>query len=111
MTTAFEIAPDESDYRLLIDEEPVTEQATLTCQDLEGNALGEVKRARISVTDMRGEEVWYRETSGNPFPLVWDLLDNNGQRVPAGQYDCRAYLETEAGSTATPTKKIVVITQ
>lgn len=111
VTTAFEIAPDESDYRLRLDEEPVIEQATFTCQDLEGNALGEVKRARISVTDMRGEEVWYRETSGNPFPLVWDLLDNNGLRVPAGQYDCRAYLETETGSTATPTKKIVVITQ
>lgn len=110
-TTAFEIYNAPTGYSLSIDENPVTEQATLSCQDLEGNDLGEVKRARISITDLRGEEVWYRETSGNPFPLVWNLLDNNGQRVPAGQYDCRAYLETEAGSTATPAKKIVVITQ
>lgn len=111
VTTAFEIAPEDSPYILRLDEEPVTQQATLSCQDLEGNDIIEVKRVRISVTDPQGKEVWYHETSGNPFPLVWDLLDNDGQRVPAGQYDCRAYLETEAGSTATPAKKIVVITQ
>ena len=71
-----------------------------------------MKQARIAIVNSLGEEVWYRETTGsNPFPVTWNLLDLNGQRVPAGRYECRAYLETESGTLATPSKKIVVITQ
>lgn len=112
VTTAFEVTPTATGYTLSLDEDPVTEQATLSCFDAEGNAPEGVKQARISITDGLGQEVWYHETTGGtPFPLIWNLLDNNGQRVPAGRYECRAYLETATGTTATPAKKIVVITQ
>lgn len=112
VTTAFEVVPADPGYTLSLEENPVTEQATLSCHDSESRTPEGVKSARISITNSLGQEVWYRQTTGaEPFPLVWNLLDNNGQRVPAGQYDCRAYLETTSGNIATPAKKIVVITQ
>lgn len=112
VNTTFEITPETSSYILSLDENPVTELATLSCLDTEGREIGEVKQARIAIVNSLGEEVWYRETTGsNPFPITWNLLDLNGQRVPAGRYECRAYLETESGTLATPSKKIVVITQ
>lgn len=112
VSTTFEIRPADAGYTLSIDEEPAIEQATLSCFDSEGRAPEGMKQARISITNGLGQEVWYRETTGStPFPITWNLLDNNGQRVPAGQYDCRVYLETAAGTTVTPAKKIVVITQ
>ena len=112
VNTTFDITPETSGYTLSLDENPVTEQATLSCLDTEGREIGEVKQARIAIVNSLGEEVWYRETTGsNPFPITWNLLDLNGQRVPAGRYECRAYLETESGTLATPSKKIVVITQ
>lgn len=112
ITTAFEVTPPTTDYTLSLDENPVTEQATLSCFDSEGNAPEGTMHTRISITNSLGQEVWHRETTGStPFPVIWNLLDDNGQRVPAGRYECRAYLETTAGTTATPAKKIVVITQ
>lgn len=106
VNTTFEITPETSSYILSLDENPVTELATLSCLDTEGREIGEVKQARIAIVNSLGEEVWYRETTGsNPFPITWNLLDLNGQRVPAGRYECQAYLETESGTLATPSKK------
>ena len=95
-----------------VEEEPATERATISCQDQNGNDVTESKHTRISVTNTLGEEIWsYETTENNPFPLTWNLQDNNGKRVSAGQYYCKGYFETSAGTIVTPAKKIVVITQ
>ena len=112
VTIAFEVKENSETYTISLEEEPATERATISCQDQNGNDVTESKHSRISVTNTLGEEIWsYETTENNPFPLTWNLQDNNGKRVSAGQYYCKGYFETSAGTIVTPAKKIVVITQ
>ena len=112
VTIAFEVKENSETYTISLEEEPATERATISCQDQNGNDVTESKHTRISVTNTLGEEIWsYETTENNPFPLTWNLQDNNGKRVSAGQYYCKGYFETSAGTIVTPAKKIVVITQ
>ncbi len=111
-TVSFEISNESHQYTLQIEEEPATEIATITCLDEEGTEISNVKHAHISITDPTGQEIWFKE--GNDtiiFPLVWNLQNSAGERVPAGQYNCQGYFETSLGRAVTPAKKIVVITQ
>ncbi len=108
---SFRINGGDDTYTLSVAENPITEKATLSCQDQDGNEIADLKRALVSITDNLGQEVWTCESGSNPFPVIWHLRDTSGKRVPAGQYYCRGYFETSTGTIATPTKKIVVITQ
>ncbi len=110
-TISFQIKDGNETYMISLEENPVTDYATLSCQSANGNEVTRLKQARISITDDLGEEIWTSISETNPFPLTWNLQDNNGERVPAGQYYCRGYFETTTGIIATPAKKIVVITQ
>lgn len=112
VTRGFEIAGTGEFYFLSVDEEPVTECATLSCLNLDGNPIAGANRSRLAITNSLGEEVYARESTGNNlFPFTWDLLNTNGERVPAGVYYGQVYFETAAGIIATPAKKIVVVTQ
>ncbi len=111
-TTTFEVNYEHRKLHLHIEEEPVTETATITCRDNEGNEIHDIAQARISITNALGEEVWATESTGeNLFPLTWNLQNLEGKRVAAARYECRGYFETATGTIATPAKKIVVITQ
>ncbi len=111
-TLSFEINNETRQYTLQVEEEPATEIATITCLDEEGAEISDIQQVRISITDATGREIWYKEgTDSNIFPLIWNLQDSEGLRVPAGQYNCQGYFETPLGRTNTPAKKIVVITQ
>lgn len=106
VTIAFEVKENSETYTISLEEEPATERATISCQDQNGNDVTESKHTRISVTNTLGEEIWsYETTENNPFPLTWNLQDNNGKRVSAGQYYCKGYFETSAGTIVTPAKK------
>ena len=111
VTRGFEVIGTGESYFLSVDEEPVTECATLSCLNLDGNPIAGSNRSRLTITNSLGEEVYARESSGNLFPFTWNLLNTNGERVPAGVYYGQVYFETAAGIIATPAKKIVVVTQ
>ncbi len=111
-THPFEVNNESRQYELQIEEEPAIEKATITCVDEEGIAITGIKQIRLSITDATGKEIWHKEGNDeNIFPLVWNLQNQAGERVPAGQYNCQGYFDTPLGRTVTPAKKIVVIMQ
>ena len=69
------------DIALDVIETPVSTQATF---DLAQNKLSSMPQVDIRVTDAQGNLVW--KTTTTQFPVVWDLKNTQGQRVPAGLY-------------------------
>lgn len=70
----------------------------------------------IEVFDLNGRRVWSSESSTSADILAsitksWDLKDTAGVRVPRGIYLYRATITTEAGTSATRTKKLAVTAQ
>lgn len=77
------------------------------------NRPDQIVRVAVSVYDLMGRHVWTGETEARSdmsttTPLVWDLRNPGGQRVPRGIYLYRAEVSTPESNTATKTKKLAV---
>lgn len=67
----------------------------------------------IDVYDLMGRPVWHTTQSSRSdmftmTPVVWDLLDSGGRRVPRGIYIYRASISTDGVQVATRTQKFAV---
>ena len=67
----------------------------------------------IEVYDLMGREVWRTSQSGRSdmftaTPVVWNLNDSGGRRVPRGIYIYRATISTDGVQVATRSKKLAV---
>ena len=67
----------------------------------------------IEVYDLMGRPVWRTTQSGRSdmftsTPVVWNLIDNAGRRVPRGIYIYRATITTDGVQVATKSKKLAV---
>ena len=72
-----------------------------------------VVNVTIEVFDLMGREVWSTTQSGRSdmftsTPIVWNLHDKGGCRVPRGIYIYRATLSTDGVQVATKSKKLAV---
>lgn len=70
----------------------------------------------IEVYDLLGRLVWSTRQSGmsdtyTSFPLVWNLTDLKGRRVPRGIYVYRAIISTDGIQEATKSKKIAITSE
>jgi len=71
---------NESSLNLTVDESPAVSEATFNVS----TPLSPVPDVNIKVLDNVGNLVWSTTTSN--FPYTWNLIGNNGNRVPAGVY-------------------------
>ncbi len=67
----------------------------------------------IGIYDLMGREVWSSTQTGkstefNSFPIVWNLTDKSGHRVPRGIYVYRVSLSTDGVHESSKSKKIAV---
>ena len=67
----------------------------------------------IEVYDLMGRAVWRKTQSGRSemftsTPVIWDLMDAGGRRVPRGIYVYRATISTDGMQVATKSKKLAV---
>ena len=67
----------------------------------------------IEVYDLMGRPVWRTTQSGRSdmftsTPIVWNLVDNAGRRVPRGIYVYRATITTDGLQQATKSKKLAI---
>ncbi len=77
------------------------------------NRPDQIMKVTVSVYDLMGRHVWSGETEARSdmtttSPLVWDLRNSGGQRVPRGIYLYRAELSEGTSETASKTKKLAV---
>ena len=102
-TISFMVA-SQNDLAIDVDERPATTQATF---NILSSTLTTMPEVTMKVTDVQGHLVW--TTTTNNFPLSWNLLDNEGHRVPAGLY--KFYGTYKAGSHygGTSVHELVVI--
>ena len=67
----------------------------------------------VYVYNLMGQLVWSETASGRSdmfesFPIVWDLTDMAGRRVPRGVYVYRAGISTDGVHETTESRKIAV---
>ncbi len=77
------------------------------------NRPDQIVKVAVSVYDLMGRHVWTGESEARSdmetsSPLVWDLRNPGGQRVPRGIYLYRAEVSTADSKAATKTKKLAV---
>ncbi len=77
------------------------------------NRPDQIVTVTVGVYDLMGRHVWSGEVEGRSdmetsSPLVWDLRNEGGQRVPRGIYVYRVELVNGASPGATKSKKLAV---
>lgn len=77
------------------------------------NRPDQIVTVTVGVYDLMGRHVWSGEVEGQSdmetsSPLVWDLRNEGGQRVPRGIYVYRVELVNGASVGATKSKKLAV---
>ncbi len=100
-------------YQLYTTKNPVRDEAKFYLNHDRPNM---VMKVTIAVYDLWGNELWRNESEGKSDmwktePVIWDLTDASGKRVPPGVYIYKAYISTEGGKAATEAKKIAVLGQ
>lgn len=100
-------------YQLYTSQNPVREEAKFY---LKHNRPDMLLNVTIAVYDLWGNLMWERQDEGKSDmwvsePVIWDLNDAAGKRVPPGIYIYKAYISTESGKCATDAKKIAVLRQ
>lgn len=70
----------------------------------------------LTIYNLMGRKVWSKTETGKSdmftsFPIEWDLTDTAGRRVEQGIYIYRAEISTSDSSSATASKKIMVLSQ
>ena len=100
-------------YQLYTTQNPVREEAKFYLNHDRPNMIMQVT---IAVYDLWGKELWRSESEGKSDmwktePVIWNLTDASGKRVPPGIYIYKAYISTENSKSATDAKKIAVLGQ
>ncbi|MDE5659513.1 MAG: type IX secretion system sortase PorU [Muribaculaceae bacterium] len=77
------------------------------------NRPDQIVKVTVSVYDLMGRRVWSgdaeaRSDMETSSPLVWDLRNEGGQRVPRGIYVYRAELTSATSKAASASKKLAV---
>ena len=77
------------------------------------NCCGAVVDVTVEVFDLMGRRVWSTTRTGGSemsatVPIVWNMTDAGGRRVPHGIYVCRATVSTDGVQVATKSKKLAV---
>jgi len=77
------------------------------------NRPDQIVKVTVSVYDLMGRHVWSGEAEARSdmqtsTPLVWDLRNSGGQRVPRGIYIYRAEISAAESSAASASKKLAV---
>ncbi len=111
-TLAFTVVPGLRPdlFDVLTDCSPATEQARFYLRHDRPDALLTVT---IEVFDMMGRRVWSRSVTehsdaGVTAPIVWNLTDVSGRRVPRGIYIYRATLNCNGAESRSKAKRIAV---
>lgn len=83
---------------------------------VEHNRPDAILDVTLTIYNLMGRMVWSATETGKSdmftsFPIEWDLTDTSGRRVPQGIYIYRAEISTDDSSSATASKKIMVISQ
>ena len=100
-------------YQLYTTQNPVRDEAKFYINHDRPNMVMQVT---IAIYDLWGNELWRCESEGKSDmwktePVIWDLTDASGKRVPPGIYIYKAYISTENSKSATEAKKIAVLGQ
>ena len=96
------VVGDTHNLTISVDEVPATTHATIQAsKQLTANT-------DIRVTDALGKLVW--KTSATSFPVVWDLKDTYGRRVPGGLYHVSGAIDDNGTHGGTNTADVIVIT-
>ena len=85
-------------------ETPAVEQVTFNLTD---NSLSVIPQVDLKVTDAQGNLVWMTTTT--QFPVVWDLKNSNGERVPAGLYKYFGTYRSANAYGGTDIRNIIII--
>ena len=77
------------------------------------NCCGAVVDVTVEVFDLMGRRVWSTTRTGGSemsatVPIVWNMTDTGGRRVPHGIYVCRATVSTDGVKVVTKSKKLAV---
>lgn len=83
----------------------ITNPATATAVNFDLDNSEDIKTAEIFVTDSKGNILY--NTNVSSFPYEWNLTDNNGLRLTAGDYNAYAKIN----NIGTEIKKIVILKQ
>ena len=102
------LAPEIADIYSLFDD-----SAGETAFYVKHNRPDAVVSVTIEVYDLMGRPVWRTTQSGRSdmftsTPVIWDLMDNGGRRVPRGIYIYRATISTDGVQVATKSKKLAI---
>ena len=89
---------------LAVNEIPATRQATFYVAK---NALSDLPKLTVKVTDVLGNIVWQKTTDS--FPCVWNLKGLDGNRVPNGVYRFWATYDDDTYYGGTPKTDLVVV--
>ena len=97
------IVRGETAASLTVEEYPAKTEATVSLT----HAFPDTPYGRLVIEDQMGTAVF---TTDNPsFPFIWDLCDNDGNRVSDGEYSIYAILKAANRYGSTPRTRIVVI--
>ncbi len=96
-------------YEVYTTDSPAREQARFYVRH---NRPDQIVNVNVAVYDLMGRPVWSGQTESRSdmetsSPLVWDLRNEGGQRVPRGIYIYRVEL-TDGATPASKTKKLAV---
>ncbi|MEG1574686.1 MAG: hypothetical protein RR341_06415, partial [Bacteroidales bacterium] len=99
--------------QLYAKQNPVKEQAQFYLKHDRPNMVVQMK---VSVYNLWGTEIWSSQVEGPSDmwisePIIWDLTDVSGKRVPPGLYIYKAEINTEGSRISTDAKKIAVLAQ
>lgn len=77
------------------------------------NRPDQMMKVKITVYNLMGAPVWSGQTEsistmGTSAPVVWNLTDASGRRVPRGIYVYRAEITTDGVATSTASRKLAV---
>lgn len=96
-------------YEVFTNDSPARSEARFYVRH---NRPDQIVNVKVAVYDLMGRPVWSGETESRSdmetsSPLVWDLRNEGGQRVPRGIYIYRVEL-TDGATPASKTKKLAV---
>ncbi len=102
-TLSFVVINREAQATLLIDEEPARTEANFS---LTHNFKYEPK-GRLVIEDAAGNTVFTKENC--TYPYTWNLLDNAGNQLPDGNYNCYTILNANMQYCSTPKARLIIL--
>ncbi len=101
-TIAFSVTQT-GNVQLFAEENPVIDQISFNIEKEFDNDID----MTIKVTTAGGQLLWSKKTSN--FPVTWNLIDNNGHKLPPGMYKFFGTYETAGQWGGTNINKLIIL--